>query len=182
MDASARWAGYLAMAAGALTAILAAFVAYDPNTAAWNGFFLVVVLLAAAVFGLERPTRAVTGQMGRASAWLSIGGAVGLLAVFAYGLLTDQVTSASLNPLWAVTAGAWFLGSIGFGVAIIRSKALSVLGGWLVLAGAVIGAGTSVIPSDSPAQVVLPLGLLLFGIGWILVGYAATRPSARRAT
>jgi hypothetical protein len=76
------------------------------------------------------------------------------------------------------TAVAWFLGNIGFAVAIIRAKVLSVIGGWLVLAGAVTGlAVTAVLGENVPPAVLLVFGL--FGIGWILVGYAGTRPSVR---
>lgn len=187
MDALARWAGYLAIAGGALTAILVGVVAYDPNTGAWLAFFLVVALLGAAVFGFEKRTRSATGRLGRASAWLSAVGAVALLAVFVYAAATDRLTfeasatSDPLAPLWIVTAVAWFLGNIGFAVAIIRAQVLSVTGGWLVLAGAVVGLGVSAVPEENlPSAVMLLFGL--FGIGWIVVGYAGARPSARLAT
>jgi len=186
MEMLARWAGYLAIAGGAIAAILVGIVAYDPDTGAWFAFFLVVALLGAAVLGLEQRTRAATGQLGRASAWLSALGAVALLAVFVYAAATNQMnTGASqasdpLAPYWTVTAIAWFLGNIGFAVAIIRGRALSVVGGWLVLAGALVGlAVTAVLGENLPPAVLLVFGL--FGIGWILVGYAGTRPSARSA-
>lgn len=186
METLARWAGYLAIAGGAIAAILVGIVAFDPNTGAWFAFFLVVALLGAAVLGFEKRTRTATGQLGRASAWLSAVGAVALLAVFVYAVATNQMsTSASqasdpLAPYWMVTAIAWFLGNIGFAVAIIRSRALSVIGGWLVLAGALVGlAVTAVLGEDVPPAVMLVFGL--FGIGWILVGYAGTRASARWA-
>jgi len=183
MDALSRSAGYLAIAGGAVATVLVGVVAYDPNTAAWNGFFLVVALLGAAVLGLESRTRALTGQLGRVSAWLSAIGAAALLVVFAYAAATNQMNfdasaaSDPLMPFWAVTAIAWFLGNIGFGVAIVRAKALSANGGWLVLAGAVAGVGMSLIPSAPPVPLTLLFGL--FGIGWVVVGYAATRAPRR---
>jgi hypothetical protein len=183
MDALSRSAGYLAMAGGALATILVGVVALDPNTGAWSGFFLVVALLGAVVVGLEKRTRALTGLLGRASAWLSAIGASALLAVFVYAVATNQMkfdataTSDPLLPLWAVTAIAWFLGDIGFGIAIVRAKALSASGGWLVLAGAVAGVGMSLYPSAPPVPITLLFGL--FGIGWFVVGYAATRAPAR---
>jgi hypothetical protein len=185
MDTLARWAGYAAMAGGALATILVGIVAYDPVTDAWLAFFLVVALLGVAVLGLDRSTRSATGQLGRASAWLSAVGAGALLIVFAYAAATSQLnfdasaTSDPLAPFWAVTAIAWFLGNIGFAVAIIRARMLSVIGGWLVLVGAVAGVGLSLLPTDSapPLAVMLPFGL--FGIGWILVGYAGMRLPSR---
>jgi hypothetical protein len=184
MDTLARWAGYLAMAGGAIVAILVVLVASDPNSGAWFAFFLVVALLGAAVLGFEGRTRTATGQLGRASAWLSAVGAAALLAVFVYAAATDRLTydasatSDPLAPFWMATAVAWFLGNIGFAVAIIRGRVLSVMGGWLVLAGAVAGLGVTVVLGENlPPAVVLVFGL--FGIGWILVGYAGTRPSAR---
>ena len=184
MDAVTRWAGYLAMAGGALLAILTGIIAYDPNTDAWYWIFLVVGLLGAAVFGLERGTRAATGGLGRVSASLSGVGAIAFLSVFAFALATNRLTSTSeptsdpLAPFWAFTAIAWFLGNLGFGVAIIRGKALSVIGGWLVLAGAIVGLGfTLVLGENVPTAVTLLFAL--FGIGWILVGYAGARSPAR---
>lgn len=57
MEMLARWAVYLAIAGGALTAILVVVVAYDPKTGAWLAFFLVVALLGAAVLGFEKRTK-----------------------------------------------------------------------------------------------------------------------------
>jgi len=184
MDALARWSGLLAIAGGVLTTILVGIVAGDPNTGAWSGFFLVVALLGLAVLGLENRTRTATGQLGRASAWLSTIGAAALLVTFAYASLTDQMSfdesaaSDPLMPLWAVTAIAWFLGNIGFGIALIRARALSAIGAWLVLAGAVAGVGLSLIPNAAP-PVAVTLLFGLFGIGWILVGYAGMRLPSR---
>ncbi|HSO28760.1 MAG TPA: hypothetical protein VLS28_02545 [Candidatus Sulfomarinibacteraceae bacterium] len=186
MDAVARWAGMLAIAGGALTVILVGIVAYDPNTDAWFGFFLVVALLGLAVLGLEMRTRTATGQLGRVSAWCSIVGAAALLVAFAYAAATDQLTfdatasAGSLTLVWAVTAITWFLGNIGFGVAIVRAKVLSVIGGWLVLAGSVAGVGMSLIPNAAP-PVAVTLLFGLFGIGWIVVGYAGARSSVHPA-
>jgi len=186
MDTLARWAGYLAIAGGAIVAILVVVVAFDPNSGAWFAFFLVVALLGAAVLGFENRTRVATGQLGRASAWMSAVGAVALVAVFVFAVATNRLTPSAdptsdpLAPFWMVTAVAWFLGNIGFGAAIVRAKVLSVVGGWLVLAGAVTGLGVTVVLGENvPPAFMLLFGL--FGIGWIVVGYAGTRASARLA-
>ena len=182
MDLLERWAGYLAIAGGALTAVLVGVVAYDPNTSAWSAFFLVILLLGAAVPGMERRTRTATGRLGRVSAWLSTAGALGLLAVFVYAAATGQMSfeegAGGLAPLWAVTAVAWFLGNIGFGLAVARAGVPSRIGGWLVVIGAVAGAGLGVIPNAMPPQA-LTLVFGLFGIGWIVTGYAVVRGPSR---
>src|SRR3990170_1674340 len=124
MDMLARWAGYLALAGGALLLVLVVIVAFDPASPAWWAFFAVVVLLGAAALGLWQRATAASGQLGRWAAWLSAIGAVGLLVVFAYAVASNQMSydtsaaadpySVPLAPLWIVTAGAWFVGNLGF--------------------------------------------------------------------
>src|SRR3989304_1502445 len=141
MDTLARWAGYVGVAGGGVGVIRVVLVTSDPNSGAWFAFFLVVALLGAAVLGFENRTRAATEQLGRASEWLSAIGAAALLAVFVYASATGRLTSDAsatsdpLAPFWMVTAVAWVLGNIGFPVAIIPGRVLSVMGGWLRLCG-----------------------------------------------
>lgn len=189
METLARWAGYLAIAGGVITAALVVITTVDPESPAWFAFFLVVLLLGAAVLGFEKRTRPTTAQLGRAAAWLSAIGALALLGVFAYaaasgGISTEGEYSPAddpLTPFWVVTAAAWFVGNIGFAVALIRGRALSAIGAWLVLAGALIGLLlTAVLGENLPAAVFLLFGL--FGIGWIVIGYAALRPEPITAT
>lgn len=157
METIARWSSWLAIAGGALMVFLIAITTYDPTSPAWNAFFLVVLLFGAAVLGFESHTRAATGNLGRWSAWLS--------NYDTYNPATDP-----LNPFWIVTTAAFLLGNLGFAVALIRAKAISSIGAWLVLAGAIVGlmvtAGLN-IPN---------LFFAAFGIGWIVVGYQALRP------
>lgn len=189
METLARWAGYLAIAGGALVVVLVAITTYDPESAAWFAFFLVVALLGAAVLGFQERTKATTGQLGMASAWLSAIGALALLGVFAYAAATNQMSTSGdydpasdpLTPFWIITAAAWFIGNIGFAVALIRARAISTIGAWLVLAGAVVGLGvTAVLGENLPAAVLLLFGV--FGIGWVVIGYAAVRPAVSSAT
>ena len=187
METLARWAGYLAIAGGALVAVLVVITTVDPNSSAWFAFFAVVALLGAAVLGFQERAKAATGQLGRASAWLSALGALALLAVFAFAVATDRLSfeedasSDPLAPFWLVTALAWFIGNIGFAVALIRARVLSPIGAWLVLAGAIVGlAVTAVLGENLPPALYLLFGL--FGIGWVVIGYAAVRPAVRPGT
>ncbi len=184
----ARWAGYLAMTGGALVAILVVITTYDPNSPAWFAFFLVVALLGAAVLGFQERTKATTGQLGWASAWLSAIGALALLGVFAYAAATTGLSSTDydpatdpLTPFWIATAGAWFIGNIGYAAAMLRARVVSVYGAWLVLAGAIVGLAVSAVLGENlPPAAYLLFGL--FGIGWIVIGYTAVRPTAPAVT
>ena len=181
MDMLARWAGYLAIAGGGLIAVVVIIVTMDAESPAWFAFFLVILLLGGAVLGLERRTRVTTGPFGRWSAWLSVGGVLALLGVFAYAAATGGLSSEAaydpatdpLTPLWIATAAAWFLGNIGYAVALLRGRALSAIGAWLVLGGAVIGLiVTAVLGENLPPAVTLLFGV--FGLGWMFIGWMKT--------
>jgi hypothetical protein len=189
METLVRWAGYLAVAGGVILVAIVAVLTYEPTSPAWFAFFAVVALLGSAVLGFEQRTRAVTGQIGRSAAGLSTAGAIGLLIVFGYAAVTGGLgttgnydpASDLLTPLWIATAIAWFLGNLGYAVALIRARTLSPIGAWLVLAGALVGLGVSVVLGENvPAGVYLLFGI--FGIGWIVVGYGALKPAAATVT
>jgi len=184
METLARWAGYLAIVGGGLMVVVTVATTVDPDSPIWFVFFLVPILLGAAVLGFEQRTRAATGQLGRASAWLSAAGVVALLLVFAYAIATGGVStddtydpaSDPFTPFWIATAVAWFVGNLGYAAALIRAKALSPIGAWLVVAGAIVGIVVSAVLGENlPTYVYLLFAL--FGLGWIVVGYAALRPT-----
>jgi len=182
MDMLGRWAGYLAIAGGAVMTVALVIVTFSPISDAWNALFIVVALLGAGVLGLYERTKSAVGQLGRVSAWVSALGGLGLLLVAAYAIATNQLDSGQtgpdpLWPFWIVTFGAWMGGNVGFAVALIRGRSLSSLGAWLVLAGAVIGLAASFFGGANPPAALI-LVFVLFGIGWIVLGYAATRQAA----
>src|SRR3972149_745356 len=78
-----------------------------------------------------------------------------LRAVCVYASATGRLTSDAsatsdpLAPFWMVAAVAWFLGNIGFAVAIIRGGGLSGMGGWLLLAGGGTRPGVPGVPAAS---------------------------------
>lgn len=187
MENLARSAGYLAIAGGAVLSVVIVVTTLDPTSPAWVGFFLVPILLGGAVLGFQEGTRSSTGQLGLGSAWLSAIGALTLVLVFAGSIVSGEGTSSnysvSADPLilfWIATAGAWFLGNLGYAAALIRGGALSRLGAWLVFAGTAVAlVVTAVLGQNLP-----PTAFLLFtvfGIGWMVIGYEALRPPIRSA-
>jgi len=111
------------------------------------------------------------------------------VVVFAYASVATSSLSSSgtyspasdpLTPFWIVTAFAWFLGNLGYAIALVRARAMSTVGAWLVLAGAVVGiAVTAVLGENVPPAAYLLFGV--FGIGWIVIGYAIVQPGYRSA-
>ena len=179
MDMLGRWAGYLAIAGGAVMTVALVIVTFSPTSDAWNTLFIVVALLGAGVLGLYERTKSAVGQLGRVSAWVSALGALGLVLVGAYAIATNQYSTDPtavdpLMPLWIVTSLAWLGGNIGFALALIRAPALSRSGAWLVLAGAIVGVAASILGGQNPPPALF-LVFILFGVGWIVLGYAAMR-------
>src|SRR3972149_10403713 len=139
MKTLARWAGYLAIAGGAVMVVMLVLVVItNPVTSpAWNLFWVVVALLGAGVRGLYERTRSTVGQLGQVSAWVSAFGGLGLLLVGVYAVATNQLDSGQtragpLWPVWVVTFGARVGGGGGGAVALIRGRSLSGVGAWRV--------------------------------------------------
>lgn len=182
MSMLARWAGYLAIAGGAVMTVLLVIVALDPDSPAWNLFFLVVAFLGAGTLGLAERTKGVIGQPGRAAAWVSALGALGLLLVGAYAIATGQYSAGAtgsdpLTPLYIIVSLAWLIGGLVFAAVLIRARALSPIGAWLVLVGAVAGVVASSVGGENPPSAIF-LVFVVFGVGWIVLGYAATQKAA----
>ena len=190
MDALGRWAGFLAMAGGALLTIILIIVALSPTSIAWYGLFLGIVLLGAALPGLYWRTRPAAGRFGLAAAWLSGLGAVAIVMVAAYLVGTNQVSAAQQDlpegPVGFVAIAAsvaWLFGNLGFAVALIRSRALPRLGAWLVLAGAFVPIAMAPFVGDGSPPALTQAVTLVFGlvpVGWILLGYQAWRGTGTR--
>lgn len=184
MDSLARWAGYLAIAGGALMAAILVVVTVSPNSPVAYVFVAVIPLLGGGVLGLYQRTRSAVGQLGKWSAWASTLGIFGLVVVGVYGLVTNQFSTDPnkpdpLLPLWAVTSVAWLGGSTVFAAALVRARALSVPGAWLVLAGAAGGLAVSILGGQNPPPVTF-LVFAVYGVGWVVLGYAATRAPIHR--
>ncbi len=189
METLARWAAYLAMAGGALFTVVLVIAAFLPTSPVWYGFFVGIVLLGAAVVGLYWRTRPATGRLGWASAWLSALGTIVIVPVGAYGIATGEFSATQQNPpmtpllaLGIAASTGWLIGNLGFAVALVRSRTLSRLGAWLVLAGALAAVATTPLYGVNDPTITL-VTTLLFGlmpVGWIVIGYQAVR--GERAT
>jgi hypothetical protein len=180
METTARYAGWLALVAGALTVAVTVILLVLPDSPAWMGFFAVALLLAFAIVGLERRTSAATGALGRWSAWLTIGALVAVLAVLiwsslSYGELTGEYDFANdpFLPFWLVTGTAWLLGTVGYAVALVRGGVSPSLGAWLVVIGALASVGALVGVAVGLPIVVATACLGVFGLGWLMIGYSA---------
>lgn len=187
MEALARWGAYMAMAGGGLFVVVLVIVAFSPTSPMWYGFFVGIVLLGAAVVGLYRQTRPATGRLGWASAWLSGLGTIAVVLFAGYAVATGEIGSMQaenppMTPALAMgiaASTAWLVGNLGFAIALIRSRTLSRLGAWLVLAGAFVAVAAAPL-GNAPALVTL-VGLLfgLMPLGWVVIGYAAWRQASR---
>lgn len=92
-----------------------------------------------------------------------------------------QAQNPPMTPVLAVEFAAftaWLIGSLGFAVALIRTRTLSRLGAWLVLAGAFVAVATTPLYGVTVDPTLTAVITLLFGlmpVGWIVIGFAAWR-------
>ncbi len=185
MDALGRWAGLLAMTGGALLVAILIILVLSPTSPAFYGIFPGIVLLGAAVPGLYWRTRPATGRFGLVAAWLSGLGAIATVAVAVYFIATNQISAAQQDlpegPAMFIGIGAsvaWLIGNLGFALVLIRSRALPPLGAWLVLAGAFVPVAMAPFVGEDSSSAAVQAMMLVFGlvpVGWILLGYAASR-------
>lgn len=185
MDALGRWAGFMAMTGGALLAAILIILVLSPTSPAFYGLFPGIVLLGAAVPGLYWRTRPATGRLGLSAAWLSGLGAIATVVVAVYFIATNQISAAQQSLpegpttfIGIAASVAWLIGNLGFALAMIRSRIMPSLGAWLVLAGAFVPVALAPFAgedSTTPLSQGLTLVFGLFPVGWILLGYSASR-------
>ena len=167
-----RWGGPAAILGSVLVAI-GDFLPthhwmYSPLWAAGSAFM--VVAITGVYLYLRR-----SGRIG-------LSGTVGFyMSIFAFVVIAITSLGVLLNlwgARWFETLGAVvlliFLGTVMFGVAILRSGRLPRGGAWLIIAFVVAKVG--VIVAMAVSGYTLPdllwsLPLILFGLGWVWLGY-----------
>ena len=185
MGTLARFAGPLAMLGGAVWIIAGGIQAVVPSAPSWIGVFAAILLIGGAAVGLQRQLGARTGRLGRWGAAATAIGAVALITSVLIVIATGQVNSttppAILLAMSLLSALLWFVGGLVFALGLMRAKAISPLAGWLVvLAAVIIPVLVIAIPQNPPPIVYVPL--VLYGAGWMLVGYEARRQVADLGT
>ena len=180
MSSLARNAGPLALLGGAVWVIAVVSLIAIPSSYAWLGLIVAMVLMGGAALGLQAQVGARTGRIGR---WAAIATAAGAVALIALVLIALALTGGSMTTppppvvisLTFVAFLLWLVGSTVFALTLLRAKAVSPVAGWLIVLGAVLGTVALFVSSSSgstPSVLsYLPLGL--YGVGWILIGFAA---------
>lgn len=188
MSTLARFAGPLALLAGTLWVIATLIQVAAPVSYAWIGFIASAPLVGGAALGLQHQFGARTGRLGRWGAAATAGGSVALIAILLVTLLTGPYATGT-PPSPVVLVGSvvsfllWLVGSLVFALALVRAKAISPIAGWLIVLGAAFGGVLSLAGAvgafagqQPPPFIFLPM--VLYGVGWVLVGYAARTTAA----
>lgn len=182
MGTLARFAGPLALFGGAVWVIANLIQVVAPLSYAWIGLFASAVLIGGAALGFQRQFGAHIGMLGRWGARATAVGAIGLLTAASLVIATGQIDSTTapaqiFEVLVLLSVLLFFVGSLVFALGLQRGKAISPIAGWLIVLGAlIIPVLVIAVPQNPPPIVYLPL--VIYGIGWALVGYEARKPMA----
>jgi hypothetical protein len=182
MSTLARYAGPLALLGGAVWVIATVALMAIPSSFAWLGLIVAMVLMGGAALGLQAQVGARTGRIGRWAAVATAAGSVAILALVLIALATSggDITTPPPPVVIALSFVAfllWLVGSIVFALILLRAKAISTIAGWLIVLGGAVGTVALFASGQSPSPLFfVPLGL--YGVGWMLVGFAARKPMA----
>jgi hypothetical protein len=174
MTTLARFAGPLALLGGAVWVIVNLIQIAAPLSYAWIGLFCAMLLIGAAALGLQRQFGARTGMLGRWGA-AATATASGVLLAFLLLAAIGRIDTANPPPpiLLAISLLGlllWLVGSLVFAVGLMRAKAISPISGWLIGLGAVVSPLAVIVGGQNPPPYIY-LPLVIYGIGWVLVGY-----------
>ncbi len=182
MSTLARFAGPLALLGGMVWVIATLIAIADPLSYAWIGWIASMLLIGVAALGLQRQLGARTGRLGRWGAAATAGGSVAIVTLVLFTFATGQATASTPPPpvLTVVALLAFLLfivGSIVFALGLMRAKAISPIAGWLIVLGGPVGFVLSFAGGQNPSPFFY-LPLALYGVGWVLVGFAARTRAA----
>lgn len=180
MSTLARFAGLLALFGGAVWIIANLIQMAAPMSYAWIGLFAAILLIGLAALGLQRQFGARTGMLGRWGA-AATAAASGILVVFLlYMVVTGGLYETTAPPPILVAISLlslllWVVGSVVFAVGLMRAKVISQIAGWLIGLGAVVSPLAAIVGGQNPPPYVF-LPFVIYGIGWVLVGYETRAP------
>jgi hypothetical protein len=182
MSTLARNAGPLAVLGGTVWVVATVALMAIPSSYAWLGLIVAMALIGGAALGIQRQVGARTGNLGRWAAGATAAGSLATLALVLIALATSGGDMATPPPpvvvaLSLVAFLLWIVGSIVFALSLIRAKAIPSIAGWLIVLGAVVGTVALFGSGQSPSPLFfVPLGL--YGVGWMLLGFAARTTTA----
>ena len=177
MSALTRYAGLLALLGGTVWVVATASQMIIPSSYAWLALIVAMVLMGGAALGLQAQVGARTGNLGRWAAAITAAGSVALIALvlIALALTGGNMTTPPPPVVITLTFVAfllWLVGSIVFALTLLRAKAVPPVAGWLIVLGAALGTVALFAAGSTPSALFyLPLGL--YGVGWMLIGFAA---------
>ena len=183
MSTLARFAGPLALIAGAVWVMAILLLVVAPQSYVWLALIAAMILIGAAALGIQHQAGARTGRLGRWGAVATAAGSVGILVSLAFALATAPLTSTTPPPPLVVAVSfasffLWLIGGIGFALGLIRGHAMSAIAGWLIILGSAFGTALLAVGGQNP-QPWLFLPMALNGVGWLLLGAEARTPVAQ---
>ena len=177
MNTLARNAGLLALLGGTVWVVATVALLVIPSSYAWIGLIVAMAVMGAAALGLQQQVGARSGSLGRWSAIATAAGSAATLALVVIALATSRGDMTTPPPpiILALSLAAfvlWFVGSTVFALTLIRAKAIPAIAGWLIVLGAAVGTVGLFASGQTPAPLFYGV-LALYGLGWMLVGFAA---------
>jgi len=182
MTTLTRFAGPLAIIAGALWVIAIVIQSVSPLSYAWFALIAAMVLIGGAALGLQQLAGPRGGRLVRWGAGVTAVGSIGVLASIILAFATSPGNMATPPPPAVIALSflsflVWLVGSIVLALGLMRADAISPVAGWLIVIGSIFGSIVLAAAGQNPPSFLF-LPLALSGVGWVLVGIEARAPRA----